>query len=649
MAAQRKRGSVTRKKKKMKSKSICATPIQVPVLSSSYSNKTGDDFYTWVNEPWLKDTKIPTFENDFGVSEEVERCIFKKSKEIIESPDAPNSLKTLANSCLRAKPEASIEFLKSVLQTMNCIKDEEDVFAHFAQLSKSGFASIFKLQYNIEPDKTVRLCIDVNSPGLHYSYYEDPSTVRTYKAFLKKLEGVFEIPDLSNMYSLEKYISSMSATLWNDTNYKIKGYKLERKFPRVFWKTWFDTIGLEGWRNMTFYYSSPRWIRFIGKIVRQVPVSYWKLYLAKSYIVNSIPFLQSPYDDIDFEFFEKFLQGQEKKTPRDELLVRIVHDYMQDSFSKLFWERIESTQKHLVPEIRNFAETLVEAAKHRLKTIEWMRPETREAAVKKVSAMIIETVRPKKWSPEIRVDLDSENLLKNIFVLGEMNMQIILSRINKPYTFWEEGIYRVNAYYFNENNEIMIPYGTCIEPFYINSKDSIGSNYGGLGSIIGHELCHGFDEEGKEYNEKGEKKSWWTRSDNAAYNHKTKDLIHLYSKQIVEGKHVDGEKTLSENIADLAGLGISLQALKDSMVVRGVVDMRDVKEEYKKFFISFATSWRTKYRHEKLKTSLGVDNHSPAFLRVNLVVSQFDEWYEAFDIHSDSKLYVSPMNRIRIF
>jgi hypothetical protein len=233
--------------------------------------------------------------------------------------------------------------------------------------------------------------------------------------------------------------------------------------------------------------------------------------------------------------------------------------------------------------------------------------------------------------------------------MGEESTHSFYTRLGHRYKVWEEGIYRVNAYYFNENNEIMIPYGTCIEPFYINSKDSLCYNYGGLGSIIGHELCHGFDEEGKDYNEKGEKKSWWTRSDNTAYNHKTKDLIHLYSKQIVEGKHVDGEKTLSENIADLAGLGISLQALKDSMVMRGVVDMRDVKEEYKKFFISFATSWRTKYRHEKLKSSLGIDNHSPAFLRVNLVVSQFDEWYEAFDIHSDSKLYVAPMNRIRIF
>ena len=147
-----------------------------------------------------------------------------------------------------------------------------------------------------------------------------------------------------------------------------------------------------------------------------------------------------------------------------------------------------------------------------------------------------------------------------------------------------------------------------------------------------------------EYNEKGEKKRWWTRSDNIAYNKKIEELVHLYSKQIVVGHHIDCEQTLSENIADLAGVGIALQALKDALKGKS-----EIKEEYKKFFISFAISWRTKYRNEKLKSLITVDSHSPAFLRVNLVVQQFDEWYEAFDIRSDSKLYIAPGHRIRIF
>ena len=642
---QKKKGYSTRKKKKTH-QSICAIPIQLHASSSSFNKQTGDDFYTWVNDKWLSSTKIPPYETDYSVSEEAEHCIFEKSKEIIESPSAPQMIKDLRES---QTDKNSVEFLKSVLKTLDCIRNEEDVFLHFAQLCKSSFTSIFKIKYTIEPDKTVRMSIDVNCPGLHYSYYENPETVKKYKEFLKDLEKTFEIENLSKIYILEKNMTMKANFTSNDTDYKIKGDRLERKFPKVPWQLWFDTLGVKGWRKMTLYYTSPSWIRFIGKTVREVPIMYWKVYLAKCYIMSSLRYLPSPYSDIHFDFFGKFIEGQLKKDYKEQILIDVIYDLMRDSFSKLFWKHID--QPELVPEIRKFTESLLESAKHRIKTTEWLRPETRDAAIQKVSAMLIETVRPRVWAPEpeYSIRLDTTNFLKNIFYLGEMLSATMLSRINKKYMYWEEGIYRVNAYYFNENNEMMIPYGTCIEPFYIHGNSSFAWNYGGLGCIIGHEMCHAFDKEGKEFNEKGEKKRWWSQSDNLAYNNKTKELIQLFSKQIVEGKHLDGEKTLSENIADLGGVGIALHALKDSMAERGVVNLEYIKEEYKNFFISFATSWRTKYRKEKLRRMLGVDSHSPAFLRVNLVVPHFDEWYEAFDIHSDSKLYVAPAHRIRIF
>jgi putative endopeptidase len=211
--------------------------------------------------------------------------------------------------------------------------------------------------------------------------------------------------------------------------------------------------------------------------------------------------------------------------------------------------------------------------------------------------------------------------------------------------YWEEGIYRVNAYYFNENNELMIPYGTIVSPFYINSQPS-SWNYGALGSIIGHELCHGFDEDGKNYNPQGQKKKWWTRNDNRAYRKKANELIQYYNSAKIGKKHVDGKKTLSENIADLGGVGISLQALKKEL--EGM-SQEEKLNAYRLFFIAYATSWRTKVRKEKLETAIGVDPHAPAYLRVNFVVNQFDEWYEAFGIQEDAELYRKPEDRIRIF
>ena len=586
---------------------------------------------------------MPNSESDFGVSEEVEICIYNKSVDIINN-SKNHILQDLRYSCLEAKQENSVEFLKSVLQTLNCIKTDEDVFSHFAQLCKSKFYSIFKLQYNIEADKTIRLCIDATSPGLYSSYYTDPHIMKHYNVLLEHLEKEFDWP-LKKTLALEKAIMYRSNEYSSEDKYKIKGSKLPHKFPGIPWKLWFQILGIEGWGKMTMYYTSPRWIRYIGKIIRQVPVEYWKIYLARCYIINSLKYLPAPYSTWDYEFFGKATTGQKEMGSRQEILVAIVYDYLYDMFSKIFWE--EAGEPKLVPEIRKFASRLVESAKHRLLMTEWLKPATRAYAAKKVDKMAIETVRPDEWAPMPRCKLDSKNLLKNIFLLGEMNVQNMIERVGQKYKYWEEGIYRVNAYYFNENNEMMIPYGTCLFPFY--KRGALGFSYGALGSIIGHEMCHGFDNDGKDYDFAGVKKKWWTPSDNREYHERTKSLIKLFSAQKVEGKHVDGERTLSENIADLGGVGISLHALKQELQEKNIFEAERVKEEYKNFFISFATSWRTKYRHTKLKTSLGIDYHAPAFLRVNLVVPQFDEWYYAFDVKKGDALWIEPEERIRIF
>jgi putative endopeptidase len=161
-------------------------------------------------------------------------------------------------------------------------------------------------------------------------------------------------------------------------------------------------------------------------------------------------------------------------------------------------------------------------------------------------------------------------------------------------------------------------------------------------------MCHGFDEDGKDYNERGEKKRWWTRADNSAYKKKTQEIISLFNKELVHGKHIRGNNTLSENIADLGGVEISLEALKTSQKERGISG-EEVLHEFSVFFIAYATSWRTKYRDEKLDNMLDIDRHAPAFLRVNLVVSQIDEWYEAFHVDKSSKMFIDPEKRIVIF
>jgi putative endopeptidase len=212
---------------------------------------------------------------------------------------------------------------------------------------------------------------------------------------------------------------------------------------------------------------------------------------------------------------------------------------------------------------------------------------------------------------------------------------------------WDDAIYAVNAYYYNDTNQMILPAGGLQWPFY-HVKAPRGWNFGGLGAIVGHEMTHAFDSDGKEFDENGKKGNWWTHSDNREYNRRSKAIVALYNESKVLGHPVSGKLTLNENISDLGGLAIALDALLLELnQVKATPKER--KEAYQHFFISYAVSWRIKEKPEKVLQGLFLDKHAPAPLRVNLVVSQFDEWYAAFDIQPGDELYIQPNHRIRIF
>jgi putative endopeptidase len=452
--------------------SIPATPA--PALLSSFQQQggkeAGEDFYDWVNHDWLKTTSIPQFENDFSVSEELERCIYEASKPLIlnKDPKTPfgTVLKTISDSALHSRSQhTSVEFLKSVLKEVGCVRTVEDVVRHFAELCNLRFASLFNLQYTVLPGHRLELFLDSNSPGLPYSLYFDPEKMVAYKQTLAKLGDLFDLPGLESVYDLERGLVMNVEQLWSPDRHKTTGAQLASKFGGFPWQVWFETLGVHDWKHMDIYYSCSRWIRLVVRSLHSVPINTWKLLLARSYILNSIPYLPPPFDEIDYEFFGRTIQGQKSKMPQMELLVRLVYDYFPDAFSDLFWETYGD--KQLLEEAPDFAESLVKAAKKRLSHTKWMKASTRVAAVEKVDKMQIEIVKPRVFPPfDPPRGLSEKCLLSNVFILGRWNTRKLLARVGHSYRFWEEGIYRVNAFYFNENNQMMIPYGTMLSPFY---------------------------------------------------------------------------------------------------------------------------------------------------------------------------------------
>ena len=646
----------TRRVKTIPHKSFCNIPIKVPAFNSS-SSKTipnpGSNFYEWVNDSWLDKAKIPGNEGDWGVSEEVEVCVNTKClsilKEIQAHPKGKNqeALAALADSCLHpAVQQNSVEFLKVCLAQLGCIESPDDIVKEFAKLAKFQKPGLFKLDTYVDENKTVYLEIYPNPSALKRVFYSDIDKLYHYKAFLKRVGKEFHVQKLESVISFEKTLQEATDKFWRGDDSIFTGAQLARKFPKFPWSVFFQTLGLESWKTTRIYTPTPHFFRWFSKLLLKVPLSFWKVYLAKVYIVESLQYLPPPYDELHFSFFGKQLLGNTIKPPQSDLFLHIVYNRCADIFSQIFWEK--AGDEDLLVNSKQFSKNLLQAAKHRVSKVDWLRTSTRAAAVEKIDNMMFSFIRPDHWATTKPLELNSQCLLDNIFRLGEWNTKNLFDRLDKRYRFWEEGIFRVNAYYYNSKNQIMIPYATVITPFY--SKDApLGWNYGALGSVIGHEMCHGFDDDGRLYWKNGKKKNWWARADTIAYNKKAKALIHLFSEQEVHGQKVNGSLTLDENIADLGGLGIALEALKEYMRQEAIQDTKRIQEAYRTFFSAFATSWRTKFRKQKLQYALKTDKHAPAFLRVNMIVRQFPEWYEAFEITESDPMFLEESKRIRIF
>jgi len=247
--------------------------------------------------------------------------------------------------------------------------------------------------------------------------------------------------------------------------------------------------------------------------------------------------------------------------------------------------------------------------------------------------------------------LSNDQLLENICILESARTEQDLERIGTKQLAgkWDEAPYVVNAYFYQETNHLIIPAANLLWPmFSIEEETHLGWNYGSLGALVGHEITHAFDKTGQEFDEHGVQRSWWTAEDRREYSKKTKTLKTLFSKQSIQERHVNGESTLNENIADLGGLGIALDALHSTMQELNLSEAQQ-KKELHSFFCSYAVSWRTKERVQRHLQNLLLDQHAPVEFRVNLIVSQFDDWYEVFGVGPSHSLYIPPADRIRIF
>lgn len=650
-----------------KTRRLKSTSIQLPEYLKTV--KPGDDFYNHINGNWLKQASIPAFRSSFGVSEEIELTIEKqletilsKSYSFAEKGAAPSSKREkmmdligrfMLSSLRGSKQKMSVEFLRNKLKKMVCIRDVRDIVNIIGSFNRCGISTILNLNIFQKrvPNNEYTFMIDmgtVSLPDLSYYNATAPGKTHTLIAYIKLCEEIsklLSINDMRKTVHLEAELSGVMDKYKDDKYEDIDGDKLASVFPDFPWEDLFHSYGIEGalWKRKTIRVYNKRWIQYLETLFKTKSFEAWGDLFSLHMILYALPVLPPPYDNLHFDFFGHRLRGQVEKLPQDQLTLNLCRSLLRIPLSYLYIE--DFIHVDLKKDATKIVEDIQKHTIKNIETLEWLEPETRKTAIDKIKKMRLGISH--SAVPDIQIpDLITDTLLQNMFLLGEMNTNSMISQLNKKgVDIWSEPPYAVNAYYFSELNQFILPAGSIKWPFYRESRNK-GWNYGGLGAIIGHEITHAFDIDGKEYTAKGERENWWTSKDNYQYKKRTDGLVKLFNKAKILGHPVDGTLTLSENLADLGGMAIALDALH--------AELKDISEEEKKkqlrdFFISYAVSWRVKERSQKRLQSLFLDVHSPAELRVNYIVSQFDEWYELFGVVTGDDLYIPPEERIKIF
>ncbi len=647
--------------------------IKIPPFLKSV--EPGDDFYKYVNGNWLNHTSIPPFHTSFGVSEEVELAIEEQLKDILQkaydfsekgrSPrnkqeEMMDYIGRFALSLLRKeKQKFSVETLQQKLRYLLCMRDSKEICATLGSFNRFGIPTLLSLnifkKIGEHPDYTFTIAPgSLGLPDLSYYNATAPGKSRTllaYVSFCRKVAKELAIPDITHAIQVEGMVSPLLQKSQDDEFVDIQGSELEEKFSEIPWESFFEAYGIKQhtlWRSKKLRVYSFSYLRALQKWLNTWPKQNWVDIFTLHMILHALPILPAPFDDLHFELFGHTLRGQLQKLPQSQLTLNLAKKLLSIPFSYLYIHTY--VQKDLKEEVTQFAKTIVERTAEHLDTCKWMEPETRAIAIKKVRAMNLGISNPETL-PEIDLpNLITDNALTNVYLLNEARTSFYIEKVSKKSLqhekIWEDPPYVVNAYYYNELNEFFLPAGTLQFPFYIQDKKKIGWNYGGLGAIIGHEMTHAFDEEGKKYISAGIKKDWWTRKDTLRYNKMTSALITLFNKAKILGNPVDGSLTLSENLADLGGLGIALDALHEEL--KGASE-QEKKKQLCDFFISYAVSWRVKQRHRRMLQNLFLDVHAPADLRVNNIVCHFQEWYECFGVKTGNELYIPPEERVVIF
>ena len=647
-----------------------------PAIDPANLDKTvvpGNDFDTYANGGWKKLNPLPADRGRFGAFDKLAEVAEKQMNDLVKTTAAannpkgsiPDKIATLFNSGMdTAKIEKQgAEFILPYLKEIDGITTIEGVQQAITKMHQNGISTLFGLYGSADARNSSMVIAQLAQSGMgmpdrDYYVNQDPRSADLrikYVAYITamfKLIGCDEATAAANarkVMALETELAKASMTRLerrdpNKTYNKVTTAELIKLSPAFNWNKYFTEIGIGDPGSINL--NQPIFVKEISTLLTTIPVEDWKIYFKWNLINQTASYLSSDFVNASFAFYGKAMTGTEVMRPRWKRVLGVTSGTLSEALGQLYVQAYfpQEAKDRMVKLVANLRVALGE----RIQNLEWMSPETKQKGLEKLAAINVKIGYPDKWRDYSALEIKDDAYVLNILRANKFETNFYMAKINKPVDKLEWGMspQTVNAYYSPEMNEIVFPAAILQPPFFFKDGDD-AVNYGAIGVVIGHEMTHGFDDQGRKFDKVGNLTDWWTPEDSKRFDERAKILADQFDSFIVlDSIHANGQLCQGENIADLGGLNISHQAFLKANKQTEPIDGFTPEQ---RFFLAYAHVWGQNTRDKEILRRTKEDVHSLGRFRVLGPLQNLPEFYAAFDVKSGQKMYLEPEKRAKIW
>ncbi|MGI9246267.1 MAG: M13 family metallopeptidase [Steroidobacteraceae bacterium] len=632
-----------------------------------------DDFYQFVNGTWLARTQIPADKNNYGafgiLQDEAEQNLHAIVEEAAAArAPAGSDARIVGDFYTSYMDEARAEQLglaplQPELDRIAAIRDRQQLQAYLARMQVLMVDNPVGAQIMADAKRP-----DVNTlwafqggfglPERDYYFSQDKRFQEIRAAYVRHIDNVFRLAGRKDSSAIASRVMAFETKLAEASWPAVKLRDVEKLYnpvtvaaaqkaaPGIDWARWLGGMGLEGTQQLVL--AQPDYFKAVGDAVQQAPLATWRDYLTLRTLDSFSPYLSQPFVAENFDFYSRTLTGTPELKPRWKRALAELEASTGDLLGK------EYVKRHFPPEAKQrmdgLVQNLLKAFDQSIDELEWMGPDTRQQAHDKVRNFTVKIGYPSKWKEYPGLTAKPDDLLGNVMVAREVNARRELGKVGQPVdkTEWGMTPQTVNAYYNPLANEIVFP-AAILQPPFFDMKADDAVNYGGIGAVIGHEISHGFDDQGRKFDGKGVLRDWWKPEDNERFMARATALVNQYDAfSPIEGMHVNGQLTLGENIGDLSGLAVAYKAYRLSLDGRPAPELDGFSGD-QRFFVGWAQVWARKYREDELRKRLKTDPHSPSEYRCNGILRNMPAFAAAFGVKPGDRMFLPADQQVRIW